>query len=154
MAVETPAVVASVVFPDDEREVKAADEVTAPPMVVPLILPPLIVTLLAESVLAVTSPSILTVSNPEPIFIVSAVVLSVPMLILFPPLPPILIAFELVPVPMFTSPVVAESKVKDPLPEEVTVPDPVKLKVFPPTLKLLTTPITEPNIGFNSKLTC
>ena len=104
---------------------------------------------------SVILPEIVVVSEAEPTVIVSGFVLLVAILIWSPPLPvPILIVFGLLPVPIFTLPVVAESRVKELVPEEVTVPAPLKLKVSPPTLKSLATPVTEAKVGLSAKLTC
>jgi hypothetical protein len=73
-------------------------------------------------------PPILTVSKVEPMAIVSAAVLSVPMLIEFPEVPvPILMVFALLPVPKLTLPVVPESSVNAEEVVDLIVPAPAKV---------------------------
>lgn len=106
---------------------KAPLDLVVAPIDVPLIVPPVIATLLAERLLAVTAPRTSTVSRAEPRVIASAVVLSVPILIVFPAVPvPILMILALLPVPRLTVPVVPESRVSAFIPVEVIVPAPAK----------------------------
>ena len=68
-------------------------------------------------------PKIVVVSNEEPMFIVSAEVLSVEIFVILPPVPvAMLTVFGLSPVPRFTSPVVPESKVSELVEVERIVP--------------------------------
>ena len=69
------------------RVVNAPDDLVLAPIAVPLILPPVIVALMEEKLLAVTAPARLTLSRFDPMLIVSALVLSVPILTVLPALP-------------------------------------------------------------------
>jgi hypothetical protein len=124
-----PEVEASDVAPVEVKAVKVPAAGVEAPIVVPLIDPPVIATLLAFKLLAVTAPAIVTVSSAEPILIWSATELSVPILIVFPAFPvPILTVLALFPVPRLTVPVVPESSVKALVPVEVIVPAPANPK--------------------------
>ena len=94
----------SVVVPVDESVVNAP---------VPLVVAP-IETKLAAPVFVTFqfAPVIAVLSKAEPMFMVSVVVLFVPMFMAFPAVPvPMFTVFALFPVPTFTSPVVLESSV-------------------------------------------
>ncbi len=98
----------------------------------PLIEPPVIVALLDAKLFATTVPNKLTESSGEPIVIVSASALSVPILIVLPPAPvPTLIIFELAPVPRLTVPVVPESRVSAFEPVDAIVPFAAKVSPVP-----------------------
>jgi hypothetical protein len=130
-------------FPEDEAkvvapvEVKAVNEPAAAddwPMLVPLIVPPVMVTLLALKLLAVIFPPIVTVSSVEPRTIVSAVISLEPMLMEFPDVPvPMLIVLALLPVPTLTVPVVPESSVAVPVVPEIRLKLVVAPEVIEPT---------------------
>src|SRR4051812_46269113 len=82
-----PDVVARDVPRVEERVVNAPVDGVPAPIVVPLIDPPEIETLDELKLLAVTAPAIVTVSSAEPMLIVSALLLLVPILIVFPEVP-------------------------------------------------------------------
>lgn len=129
------------------RVVKAPLDLVVAPIDVPLIVPPLIATLLAERLFAVTAPKTLTVSSAEPMLIASATVSPVPILMIFPALPvPILIVLALSLVPRLTVPVVPESSVKAFAPVEVIVPSAAKPRLFAEVLMVsrVETPVRSP----------
>jgi hypothetical protein len=97
----------------------------------------------------VTFPPMLTVSKAEPMLIRSAIVLLVPILIVFPALPvPMLRVLALFPVPKLTMPVVPESKVKAFAPVEVIVPAPAKPKAVAEVemVSIEATPVNAPPV--------
>jgi hypothetical protein len=97
-------------------------------MVVPLIVPPVMVTLSADKLFAVNAPDMVVLSRDEPILIVSATVLSVAILTRFPPVPvAILIVLALLPLPRFTAAVVPESRVRALAPVVLIVPAPANV---------------------------
>ena len=103
------------------------------------------------------------VSRAEPMAMVSAVVLSVPMLMVLPAVPvPILMVLALLPVPRLTFPVVPESRVRALAPEAllmVRVPESAILLVVkvcepitvPVTNEATPAPVTDQFASFNTK---
>ena len=103
-----------------ERVVNAAVLGALAPIAVPLIAPPVMLTLLAAKLLAVTAPKMVVESSAEPMLIVSATVLFVPMLMISPALPvPMLRVLAKLPKPRLTVPVVPESRLSAPVVPEV-----------------------------------
>jgi hypothetical protein len=156
MVVLAPAPDARVVFPVEDRVVKAPVEGVEAPMVVPLIDPPVIVTPDEARVLAMADPRIVVVSRAEPILIVSAVVLLVAILIIFPAVPvPMLTVLALLPVPRLTAPVVPESRVIALVPVESSEPAPANVIVVAvkPMVSIDATPVKAPPVvTFNPPL--
>jgi hypothetical protein len=100
------------------RSVKVPAAAEFAPIIVPSIAPPVIVALEEWKLLAVTTPAIETVSSDEPMLIVSATVLSVPMLIRFAEesVPILIDPFVVAPVPalIVTEPPVEPAKLVEP----------------------------------------
>jgi hypothetical protein len=92
------------------RVVNAPVDLIVAPIGILFMEPPVRVALLEDKLFTVAAPSTETVSNADPILIVSAVVLSVAILSVLPAVPvPMLTVLELLPVPKFTVPEVPES---------------------------------------------
>jgi hypothetical protein len=150
-----PEAEAKVVAPVEVKAVKVPAAGVEAPIVVPLMVPPVIVTFDEEKLLAVTAPAIMTVSKADPILMRSATLLSVPILIVFPAFPvPILMVLALLPVPRFTVPVVPESKVKALTPVEVMVPAPAKPRAVAEVaiVSIEATPVNAPQLRHSNHL--